>query len=106
MKLSGKTGKQGVHHGEHTETHECSGRIQYDMLPIVTEMEEYLEGIHKNIDVAIMGCPVNGPTEAKRADVGVAGGKDCAILFKKGQIVATIPQADIIKVLKEEIAKL
>lgn len=82
------------------------GRIQYDMLPIVKEMEEYLEGIHKNIDVAIMGCPVNGPTEAKRADVGVAGGKDCAILFKKGQIVATIPQADIIKVLKEEIAKL
>lgn len=82
------------------------GRIQYDMLPIVKEMEEYLEGIHKNIDVAIMGCPVNGPTEAKRADVGVAGGKDCAILFKKGQIVATIPQSDIIKVLKEEIDKL
>lgn len=82
------------------------GRIQYDMLPIVKEMEDYLETVHKNIDVAIMGCPVNGPLEAKRADVGVAGGKDCAILFKKGQIIRTIPQNEIISVLKEEIEKL
>ncbi len=79
------------------------GRIQYDMLPIVKEMEDYLETVHKNITVAIMGCPVNGPQEAKRADIGVAGGKESAILFKKGEIVRTIPQADIIKVLKEEI---
>ncbi len=79
------------------------GRIQYDMLPIVKEMETYLETVNKNITVAIMGCPVNGPTEAKRADVGIAGGKDSAILFKKGQIVRTIPQNEIVDVLKEEI---
>ena len=79
------------------------GRIQYDMLPIVKEMEEYLDTINKDITVAIMGCPVNGPGEAKDADLGVAGGKDSAILFKKGEIVRTIPQEDIIKVLKEEI---
>ena len=79
------------------------GRIQYDMLPIVKEMEEYLDTINKDITVAIMGCPVNGPGEAKDADLGVAGGKDSAILFKKGEIVKTIPQKDIIKVLKEEI---
>ena len=81
------------------------GRIQYDMLPIVKEMETYLETVDKDITVAIMGCPVNGPQEASRADIGVAGGKDAAILFKKGQIVSSIPQRDIIKVLKEEIEK-
>lgn len=82
------------------------GRIQYDMLPIVKEMEKYLENVHKDIDVAIMGCPVNGPLEAKRADIGVAGGKDCALLIKKGEIIRSIPQEDVVKVLKEEIEKL
>ena len=81
------------------------GRIQYDMLPIVKEIEDYLETINKNINVAIMGCPVNGPGEAKDADIGVAGGKDCAILFKKGQIIKTIPQEDIVKELINEINK-
>ncbi len=82
------------------------GRIQYDMLPIVKEMEGYLNILNKDITVAIMGCPVNGPQEAKRADIGVAGGKESAILFKKGEIVKTIPQDKIIEVLKEEIEKL
>ncbi len=82
------------------------GRIQYDMLPIVRQMEDYLNGINKNVTVAIMGCPVNGPQEASRADIGVAGGKDQAILFKKGQIVKAIPQEDVIKVLIEEIEKM
>ena len=81
------------------------GRIQYDMLPIVKEMEDYLETIDKDITIAIMGCPVNGPLEAKRADIGVAGGKDSAVLFQKGEIIKTIPQNDIIKILKEEIDK-
>ncbi|MBQ6217407.1 MAG: flavodoxin-dependent (E)-4-hydroxy-3-methylbut-2-enyl-diphosphate synthase [Erysipelotrichaceae bacterium] len=79
------------------------GRIQYDMLPIVKEMEAYLDTVNKDITVAIMGCPVNGPQEASRADIGVAGGKDQAILFKKGQIVRSIPQDQIIAVLKQEI---
>ena len=82
------------------------GRIQYDMLPIVKEMEKYLENVSKDINVAIMGCPVNGPMEAKRADIGIAGGKDCALLIKKGKIIKTIPQKDIVKILKEEIEKL
>ena len=81
------------------------GRIQYDMLPIVKEMEAYLDTVDKDISVAIMGCPVNGPQEASRADIGVAGGKDQAILFKKGQIVRSIPQDEIISVLKQEIEK-
>ncbi len=82
------------------------GRLQYDMLPIVKEMEAYLETVDKGISVAIMGCPVNGPQEAARADIGVAGGKQSVILFKKGRIVRTIPQDQIIQTLKEEIEKL
>lgn len=82
------------------------GRIQYDMLPIVKQMEEYLETVHKDINVAIMGCPVNGPLEARRADIGVAGGKDCALLIKKGEIIKSIPQDQVFEVLKEEIEKL
>ena len=79
------------------------GRIQYDMLPIVEKMTAYLETVNKDITVAIMGCPVNGPQEAARADIGVAGGKDSAILFKKGVIIRTIPQDLVFETLKEEI---
>ena len=82
------------------------GRIQYDMLPIVKRMEEYLETINKDVTVAIMGCPVNGPQEAKRADIGVAGGKDSALLFKKGEVIRTIAQDKIIETLIEEIEKI
>lgn len=79
------------------------GRIQYNMLPIVKQMEDYLETVNKNVTVAIMGCAVNGPGEAKDADLGVAGGKDSAVLIKKGEIVRTIPQDKILETLKQEI---
>ena len=79
------------------------GRIQYDMLPIVAEIEEYLSTVNKDIKVAIMGCAVNGPGEASAADIGVAGGKDSAVLFKKGQVVSRFDQSEIVRVLKEEI---
>ena len=81
------------------------GRIQYDMLPIVKQMEEYLETINSDITVAIMGCAVNGPGEAKEADIGVAGGKDSALLIKHGQIIRPIPQDKIVETLKKEIAE-
>ena len=54
---------------------------------------------------AIMGCPVNGPGDAKEADIGVAGGKESALLIKKGEIIRSIPQKDVVKVLIEEIEK-
>jgi len=79
------------------------GRLEYDMLPIVREIEDYLKNVHKNITVAIMGCPVNGPQEASRADIGVAGGYHNALLFKKGQIIRRIAQNEIVEVLKKEI---
>lgn len=82
------------------------GRLQYDAMPIYKEMEEWLPSINKNITVAIMGCVVNGPTEAKNADIGVAGGIKEALLFKKGEIIKKIKEKDIISTLKEEILKL
>ncbi|MBR2067264.1 MAG: flavodoxin-dependent (E)-4-hydroxy-3-methylbut-2-enyl-diphosphate synthase [Solobacterium sp.] len=82
------------------------GRIQYDMLPLVKEMEEYLQTIQANITVAIMGCPVNGMQEASRADIGVAGGHEQGLLFKKGELIRTVKQEELASALKEEIEKM
>lgn len=82
------------------------GRIQYDMLPIVEEIDKYLAKVNKNIKVAVMGCPVNGPMEAKRADIGIAGGKDSALLIKKGEIVKRVKQDEILQELINEIDKM
>lgn len=71
------------------------GRIQYDMIDIAKQIETYLQGVHKKINVAIMGCKVNGPGEAKHADIGVAGGKGEAVLFKHGQIVKKVKESDV-----------
>ena len=79
------------------------GRIQYEMMDIAKEIEKFLLTIDKDIHVAIMGCAVNGPGEAKNADIGVAGGKDEALLFKKGVPIRKIKTADIIDELKNEI---
>lgn len=79
------------------------GRIQYDMIPIAKEIEDYLLTKNGKITVAIMGCAVNGPGEAKEADIGIAGGKNEAILFKKGEIIRKIKQEEAVKVLKSEI---
>lgn len=82
------------------------GRIQYDMLPIVNEIEEFLNTIKADITVAIMGCPVNGPQEASRADIGIAGGKDTGLLFKKGELIKTVKQEELVQTLKDEILKM
>lgn len=82
------------------------GRIQIDLIPIANEMEDFLQSINSNITVAVMGCAVNGPEEARHADIGIAGGKEEALLFKKGEIVMKVKQEDIVKVLKKEIIKM
>ena len=63
------------------------GRTEIDLIPIAEEVERRTRDINKDIKVAVMGCIVNGPGEASNADIGIAGGKDCAVLFKKGEIV-------------------
>lgn len=79
------------------------GRTQIDLIPIAKEVEEFLQTIKSNIKVAVMGCVVNGPGEAREADIGIAGGIKEGILFKKGEIVRKIKQEDIVKELKREI---
>jgi (E)-4-hydroxy-3-methylbut-2-enyl-diphosphate synthase len=76
------------------------------MIPIAKEMEKFLQTLEADITVAIMGCAVNGPGEAREADIGIAGGKNEALLFKKGEIVRKIPQDEIIDTLKEEILEM
>jgi len=82
------------------------GRTKIDLIELTKKIQKGLEGINKDITVAIMGCAVNGPGEAKEADIGIAGGNKEALLFKKGEIVRKIPERDIISVLIEEIEKL
>lgn len=79
------------------------GRIQYDLIPIAAEMEEFLNSIHADITVAIMGCAVNGPGEARHADIGIAGGAGEGLLIKKGEIVRKVKQEDMVAELKKEI---
>ena len=82
------------------------GRTEYDMIPIAKEMEKFLQTLESDITVAIMGCVVNGPGEASNADIGIAGGKNEAVLFKKGQVIRKIPQEKIIDELKKEILEM
>lgn len=79
------------------------GRTRINLISIAKEVEKALEGLDKNIKVAIMGCVVNGPGEARDADIGIAGGDGCAVLFKKGRIIRKIPEDSIIEELLMEI---
>ena len=82
------------------------GRTQIDLITIANEVEQRLKKIHKPIKVAVMGCPVNGPGEAKNADIGIAGGNGCGLIFKKGEIVKKVSEEDLIEELFAEIERL
>lgn len=82
------------------------GRIQYDLIPIAKEMEDFLKDINLDITVAIMGCAVNGPGEARHADIGIAGGVGEGLLIKHGEIVKRVKQEDMVQTLKDEILKM
>ena len=79
------------------------GRTKIDIISLAAEVEKRLADCKKPIKVAIMGCVVNGPGEAKEADIGIAGGDGCAMLFKKGEIVRKIPENQIVSELMKEI---
>lgn len=79
------------------------GRTQIDLIPIAKQVEEFLQNIESDIKVAVMGCAVNGPGEAREADIGIAGGIKEGLLFKKGEIIRKIPQERIVEELKSEI---
>jgi (E)-4-hydroxy-3-methylbut-2-enyl-diphosphate synthase len=82
------------------------GRTEIDLIHIAEEMNQKLQYVEKKIKVAVMGCIVNGPGEGKAADIGIAGGKNKAVLFKKGKIIRTIKEEDIITELMKEIEKM
>jgi (E)-4-hydroxy-3-methylbut-2-enyl-diphosphate synthase len=79
------------------------GRCEIDLIGLAKEIETHLEKMQKDITVAIMGCAVNGPGEAREADVGIAGGKGSALLFRKGKVVRKVAESDIIEALLNEI---
>ena len=68
------------------------GRTQIDLIALAHEVEERLKNVKADITVAVMGCVVNGPGEAREADYGIAGGKGCGLLFKKGEILRRVPE--------------
>ena len=82
------------------------GRTKIDLIGLAEKAEKALENCNKDITVAVMGCVVNGPGEAREADVGVAGGDGCGIVFKKGEIVRRVAENELLDALLQEIEKL
>lgn len=82
------------------------GRTRINLIQTAKEVEEALKDSDKDITVAVMGCVVNGPGEAKEADIGIAGGDGCAVIFKKGEILRKIPENEIVSQLLAEVEKL
>ncbi len=82
------------------------GRTQVNLVPLAKQVLKYLEDNHINKTVAVMGCIVNGPGEAKRADIGCAGGKGQWVIFKKEEIIKTVPDSEIFAELVKEIEKI
>jgi len=83
-----------------------SGRTEIDLCALANKVEDALKTIKAPIKVAVMGCVVNGPGEAREADIGVAGGKGCGAIFVKGKVIKTVPEDQILPALLEEINKL
>ena len=81
------------------------GRTQVDVTELAKKVMDYLETINKPIHVAVMGCVVNGPGEAKNADIGIAGGHHEYVIFKKDQVIKKVPEALAFETIKEEIDK-
>ena len=80
------------------------GRTEIDLIALADKVEKLIQDYDDlDIKVAVMGCIVNGPGEAREADLGIAGGKGCAVLIKKGAIVKKVDEKDILQVLKEEL---
>lgn len=105
LSVLGLTDKQGM---DIVSCPTC-GRTKIDLCSLVWrfEKEAKAQGLDKkNVKVALMGCAVNGPGEAREADIGIAGGRGEALLFKKGEIIKKIPEGDIIRVLLSEISKM
>ena len=79
------------------------GRTQIDLISLANQVETMVQDIPLDIKVAVMGCVVNGPGEAKEADIGIAGGKGVGLLIKMGEIIKKVPENELVEVLREEL---
>ena len=82
------------------------GRTQIDLISLAAKVEDMVKDMDMDIKVAVMGCAVNGPGEAREADIGIAGGNGEGLLIKKGEIIRKVPENEILAVLKEELERL
>ena len=82
------------------------GRTRINLIELVQQAEARLAGCRKNLRVAVMGCVVNGPGEAREADIGIAGGDGCGLIFRKGEILRKVPESQLLDALVEEIDRL
>ncbi len=82
------------------------GRTRIDIISIANQVEDAVKNIDKNLKIAVMGCVVNGPGEAREADIGIAGGNGCAVLFRKGEILRKIDEKNVVAELLAEIEKM
>lgn len=96
----------GLREGPRLVSCPTCGRTKIDIIKIAEEVDKKLSSLDKDITVAVMGCAVNGPGEAKNADIGIAGGEGEALLFKKGKIIRKLDEKNIVDVLFEEIERL
>jgi len=82
------------------------GRCEVDLTRLVVKVERAVQKITTPLSVAMMGCVVNGPGEAKEADIGIAGGKGVGVLFKKGRVVRKVKEKDFVQVLLKEVGEM
>ena len=79
------------------------GRTRIDLIGLAAKVERLVEGYPMDLKVAVMGCAVNGPGEAREADIGIAGGEGEGLLIKKGEIIRKVPEESLLDTLKEEL---
>lgn len=79
------------------------GRTEIDLITLANDVERMVQDIPLDLKVAVMGCVVNGPGEAREADFGIAGGKHEGLLFRRGEIIRKVPEAELLPALREEL---
>ena len=81
------------------------GRADVDLVKLAKQVEDEFRGLNEEIHIAVMGCEVNGPGEARAADIGVAGGRGIGLIFKGGEVIRKVPEKDIVNAMREEVDK-
>jgi (E)-4-hydroxy-3-methylbut-2-enyl-diphosphate synthase len=81
------------------------GRADVDLVKLAKQVEDEFRGLNEEIHIAVMGCEVNGPGEARAADIGVAGGRGIGLIFKGGEVIRKVPEAEIVAAMREEVDK-